>query len=356
MDNVKMLFIYTNDLNGSHGGSAVTRNALSQLEKLFSVYSYYIYEKPTKISIFINSILGYLKSSLFKYFQICKLINELQVKIVYFDDCVNGKIVSKIKKRYPTIFIVTHFHNNEINYYKDLVKQQGLLYYPLYKASKKNQEFSLLYSDYKIFITEEDLKSIGGKNNSFVIPVTKKDMYKNPNPSEHTSDYLLFFGNSFFPNNEAVLFIIKQIAPFIHEKILIAGNKMDVTFSNIKLPENVTVIGYVENLSELFIHAKAFLCPIVSGSGMKVKIADALMFGKTIIATDFAAIGYKRDKDVFLIGKDADDFIKIISSIENCENSYNDKARAIFKNYYDSANALEYYETIKSKYEEYSRK
>lgn len=349
-----LLFVYTNDLSGAYGGSDVTRNALKHLSSSFNVIDFFIYSKPTKISILVNSLFGYLKSSYLKYLKIRQLLKKDCINIVYFDDCINGKIVKKIKKRFPKVFIVTHFHNNEINYYRDLVKQDGFLYTTLYLASIPSQNASLKYSDLKIFITEEDRQSMNSIENSIVIPVTKTDNYAVPNPSEHTSDYILFFGNSFFPNNEAVNFIIEKIAPFVNKQFLIAGNKMDETFKNVILPDNVKIIGFVEDIKELFLHAVVFFCPIFSGSGMKVKIADALMFGKTIIATEFAAIGYEKQADVFFIGKTKEDFIEILSNISESV-SYNKQSRELFKLKYDADIANVYYKPVVEKYLEFKK-
>lgn len=179
--------------------------------------------------------------------------------------------------------------------------------------------------------------------NFSIIPATLKDDYTDISIKTN-EQYFLFFGSSFFANIEAAKFIIKEIAPFVSEKIVIAGKDMDLTFNNCNLPKNVQVLGFVDNLDKLFFSAKAFLCPIFNGSGMKVKIVEALMHGKSIICTDFAAIGYEKNKDVFEIANNADEFIKKIKTFKGSD--FNETARDLYKAKYDAKKNEYYYKRV----------
>lgn len=61
--------------------------------------------------------------------------------------------------------------------------------------------------------------------------------------------------------------------------------------------DNVKVIGTVEDVSEYFYRADFVIAPIFEGSGMKLKTAEALMYGKTIFGTTEAFSGYALDFD-----------------------------------------------------------
>ena len=55
---------------------------------------------------------------------------------------------------------------------------------------------------------------------------------------------------------------------------------------------NVIVVGTVDNIEDIYYHYSIVVMPIFYGSGMKVKTAEAMMYGRTILATDEALEGY----------------------------------------------------------------
>lgn len=346
----KVLFIYTCDLSQSSGGTTGTQKALKFFEENYQTEKYYINRSFSKKEIFINSLCGYLKSNRKSEKQLCQLLREKSFDILFFDDSVNGKIIKAVKRKFPSIFIVVNFHNDETKYYKDIYISKGVLYFPLYIASKTNQKNALEYSNYRIYITDVDKKSIGETSDNYtIIPALLTDSFDLK--KSRNADYYLFFGFSFYANDEAVRYIINEIAPKVSKRIVIAGKGMDTTFKYIDIPPNVKIIGYVDNLNSLFENAIAFICPIFSGSGMKVKIVDALMRGKTVICTDFAAIGYDKQKEVFKICNTAQQFIDVINNQDI--QSYNEYARQLFCDKYDAKKLQEYYKDIHSAYLKY---
>ena len=49
--------------------------------------------------------------------------------------------------------------------------------------------------------------------------------------------------------------------------------------------DRLQVLGYVEDLNKLYASVRFMVMPILSGSGMKVKTAEALKYGKFIFAS-----------------------------------------------------------------------
>ena len=90
------------------------------------------------------------------------------------------------------------------------------------------------------------------------------------------------------------------------------------------IPNNVRIVGGVDDLGEYYRRAIAIIMPIFSGSGMKVKTAEAMMYGKPIVATDEALIGYNVD-DIEGIYRcnSAEDFTLAMNKIyQNGQNYY----------------------------------
>ena len=88
--------------------------------------------------------------------------------------------------------------------------------------------------------------------------------------------------------------------------------------------KNVKVIGTVDNLEEYYYRFPVIVMPILYGAGMKVKTAEAMMYGKTILASDEALVGYETDgiKGIFRCNT-AEEYIEVIQDIFNKKNIYN---------------------------------
>jgi glycosyltransferase involved in cell wall biosynthesis len=59
------------------------------------------------------------------------------------------------------------------------------------------------------------------------------------------------------------------------------------------LAPNVQVVGSVDDLAEWYYRADAVIAPIFEGGGMKVKTAEALMYGRRVFGTGEALVGYE---------------------------------------------------------------
>lgn len=57
------------------------------------------------------------------------------------------------------------------------------------------------------------------------------------------------------------------------------------------LNRNIFVSDFAENLSNVYRDTKVIICPVIKGSGMKIKVIEALAHGKAIVGTDVAFEG-----------------------------------------------------------------
>ena len=81
-------------------------------------------------------------------------------------------------------------------------------------------------------------------------------------------------------------------------KILIVGKNFENHINeikNINTTVDVEVVGTTEDLDKYYRDSDFVLAPIIIGAGMKIKIAEALMYGKTVIGTQEAFVGYEVD-------------------------------------------------------------
>ena len=337
---MKILFIYNNSLDGSFGGSQRTIQNFEGLKIHFDVIPYELKNKNNKIKTFIQSLFGYISNA--TIFDFKKIKNEILnngIQYIFFDQATHGKLVKKVRliKNIQIMEVFVHYHNNEQQYYHDLLQQQGLLYFSVYIAAKKNQKLSLKYATSNIFITKEDSVSVGtSTGRKIIIPITLKNNYcYQPLKNKTESSYALFLGAATYANIEGAKYILKNLAPQCGNiKFVIAGKGMKESLNNEKIPMNVSIFNFIEDLKPLFENAFVFLVPLFSGSGMKVKIAEALMYGKKVIGSPLAWWGYELPSNCYICKNQAE-YIEILNELKDAKNFYNNASTEIFNRYYN---------------------
>jgi hypothetical protein len=105
---------------------------------------------------------------------------------------------------------------------------------------------------------------------------------------------LLFLGASdHVPNAQGVERFVESVWPRILQgnpetMLTIAGRGWERYSSR----QNVRTPGFVASIDDAYRDATVVICPIWSGAGSCVKLAEAIGFGMPVVATTFAADGY----------------------------------------------------------------
>lgn len=173
--------------------------------------------------------------------------------------------------------------------------------------------------------------------NISIIPITLKDNctydLKKESKIISTTPKLLFVGSYFPGNTKGLKWFCKKILPHVNAHLTIVGSGMEQLKKTIKIDCNkLTIHGKVDKLDSFYLNADIIILPIISGGGMKVKTAEALMWGKYIIGTKEALEGYNLNKDIAIICQTKQDFIKAINNIGSKQKyNYNEQARMILR-------------------------
>lgn len=307
---MKIIFICSNDVNMiSGGGSQCTnRNYLSLKEivgpdniEVIQLTSRLNYTFPSAISRIGNYLRGF-NAGLNKR-EIQRIIDlSKDVDYVFIDSSEHGAICYYLKKSKFEGKIITFFHNVEHTLYLQRVKSNPLIFWKSF-IIYYNEKLALKYSNRIIILTYRDLEALKRTYKgliipeTFIIPISFKDNYFNEKTvSENIKPPLtcLFVGDAWFANLHGIQWFINNVLDKVNVRLQIAGKASDA----IKLKgehEKIDYLGFVPDLTNLIINADIFLAPIFKGGGMKVKICEALMFGKIIIGTKEALNGYDLD-------------------------------------------------------------
>jgi glycosyltransferase involved in cell wall biosynthesis len=111
------------------------------------------------------------------------------------------------------------------------------------------------------------------------------------------SPSVLFVGNfAYEPNVDAALYFSRDIFPLIlkdipNAKLFLVGNAPPSEISSLASNRHIEVSGRVASLIPFYKHAHVVVCPLRIGGGVKVKVLEALGFGKAIVSTSIGAQG-----------------------------------------------------------------
>jgi glycosyltransferase involved in cell wall biosynthesis len=107
---------------------------------------------------------------------------------------------------------------------------------------------------------------------------------------------LLFVGAAYEPNVAGMNFFLAEVFPTIierHPKVRLAivgkvGEALDIPEA---VSGNVDCLGFVPDLGAAYLASRVVICPLLSGSGTKVKLQEAMAYGVPIVTTTVGASG-----------------------------------------------------------------
>lgn len=110
-------------------------------------------------------------------------------------------------------------------------------------------------------------------------------------------DTLLFIGSfQHPPNRHALAYFIERVLPAVRAarpgaRLLVAGAQAPPNFAAALGAPGVEFLGRVEDIRELYARCAVFVCPILSGSGIRVKLLEAFAAGIPAVSTALGAEG-----------------------------------------------------------------
>ena len=309
---MKVLFITNHDINSSsgNGGAKCSIRNYELLKKINEIdlrvcilrRSDYVEDNISVLKINQpQSMLGELGAALRGYKRmrpkdanmIKEYVIEHEIELVWIDSSLMGKLA--FLKKYCKVAVF--FQNCEFDYSMRKVKKFKLWNLLAAAVSYINEKNSVK-ADMIVCLTERDEKRIQklyGRRADFIMPITFEDTFDERHKYEKIeNNSLLFIGSCFDPNYDSIVWFANEVMSQIPEINLTIVGKGFEKKKNIleELSPNIEVIGSVDRLEDYYYRFPVIVMPSLYGDGMKVQTAEALMYGKTIIASDEALEGY----------------------------------------------------------------
>lgn len=166
-------------------------------------------------------------------------------------------------------------------------------------------------------------KALGYKGYHLVTPIgLNLDLYPVEPLKEGVAQRLGFIGSlDWLPNQEALQWFLQKVWPLLHGKFPglefdIAGRNAPADFLR-QTPAGVHFLGEVADAAAFVNEHIIALAPLRSGSGLKVKVLEAMALGRVVLGSSIALEGIPaQDGRHFLLANTPEDFVRQLSRLQ----------------------------------------
>jgi glycosyltransferase involved in cell wall biosynthesis len=289
---------------------------LGALYNFFSGKSYHVTRFHTKA--FEHKIIEVLRKETFDIIQL-----EMLQMASYLD----------VLRKYSKAPVVLRAHNIEHKIWQRIAENcpnplKRFYLNHLYQSLRRFEIGILNKMDGIIAITPVDARNLdrlSHSTNIISVPfgINLESLSITPVQPEEAS--LFHIGTmNWYPNEEGIKWMIDEVWPAVTKKLPgielhLAGRYMPEWLLKLSVP-HITVDGEVPDVWEYMQRFSIMVVPLFSGSGIRIKIVEAMAAGKAIITTAIGAegINYENGQHL-LIAKDPKSFVDAIVKL------YNDK-------------------------------
>lgn len=265
--------------------------------------------------------------------KLLELLQNNEYDIIQMETLYLSPYYELIKANSKAI-LVMRAHNIEHEIWDRITEQIDFIPKKLYlsylaKKLKKFEVDRLNKYDFLIAITERDLdrfKSLGYKNGCMALPVGFDLGQYEPEYSAYQKPLALSFIGSldWMPNTEGLHWFLDEVWPklkSIHPQIEFhfAGRNAPVELKNIKI-NGVKYHDDVKDAKSFMLQYPISIVPLFAGSGIKIKILEAMALGRVVISSSIGLEGIpaKHMKQV-IIANSVEDYVE---SIDWCYKNY----------------------------------
>ena len=256
--------------------------------------------------------------------RLTEVLKKEQFDVVQLEMLYMAPYVETIRK-HSKAMVVLRAHNVEHKIWERIVKETKFFLKRWYinHLAKTLKEYEL-----NALETVDGIAAITRKDAAFFRKYCSKPIIDIPYgvyPEEFTPKYEIEGKPKFYhigsmnwmPNAEGIRWFIDEVLPKTVEKVPtfvyhLAGRSMPEWLTTLK-NEHVEVVGEVPDAKEFVANHDVAIVPLLSGSGIRIKIIESMALGKTVITTRVGAEGILYDEEVNIII--AENIAKMVEAI-----------------------------------------
>jgi polysaccharide biosynthesis protein PslH len=230
--------------------------------------------------------------------------------IVQCDWVYMAPYVALVKELWPDAKLVLRQHNAEYIIFGRMAEHESKLHNRMFmnlqtSKMKRYEARALTWFDHVIALTDVDRKLFeemipSGSSNRpgfSTLPVgVDLDTFRRDPNTPRKKQFLILGSMGWAPYVQALLWFLHQVWMDVHEalpeyKLIIAGGGAPDEITRFHGHYNIEVIGFVSEVVPLLHESAAMIVPLKSGSGMRIKIIEAMAAELPIITTSVGCEG-----------------------------------------------------------------
>jgi hypothetical protein len=244
---------------------------------------------------------------------------------IYLDGSNLGRIAGAFRRSLPNVEILCFFHNVEARFFMGAWRETRRLRALGVLAANFLAERTAARASHKVItLSERDSRGLArlyGRGGTHLLPMAmddKLDLRASGSSGRDKGGYALFVGGAFYANEAGIRWYADQVAPHVAMETRVVGRGLEGLRPALERHPNVKLVGAVDNLQDSYLDATVVIAPIFDGSGMKTKVAEALMFGKKIVGTPEAFSGYEASADsAGWVCRSREEFVAVLEQIRD---------------------------------------
>jgi len=280
-------------------------------------------------------------------------VKAKNIEKIFIDGSNFGELARVLRRSTFQVKIYTFFHNVEARFFLGSLKNSlSIRALSVFTANYLAEKKSVKYSDCIICLNERDSNLLYrwyGRPADRIVPMSISDKFTGKRAhSKKSPKFALFVGGDFYANFLGIKWYVENVSADVDIHTYIVGRGMEKFKKYLEINDKVKVIGEVDNLEQWYLDSYFVIAPIFDGSGMKTKVAEALMFGKKIIGTPEAFTGYEDIVSAAgVVCHNAQDFVTAVNDLEHLVVDSHDRIlREIYQSNYSYSAAKNKLENI----------
>lgn len=261
--------------------------------------------------------------------KLVRLLRIQQYDVVQLETLFVAPYLDEIRKHSKAL-VVLRAHNVEHRIWERMARQTANPFKKFYLKDlahtlKRFEKHVINRVDAVVAITRNDAAFFRGLTSKPVI-----DLPFGVFPEQIASEAPALYGGRLFhigamnwmPNEEGIRWFLDDIWPELHRlypnlKLTLAGRYMPDWLLTAYKP-GVEVVGEVDNARDFVAQHDVAIVPLRSGSGIRIKIIEAMAAGKAVVATSVGAEGilYTHGENIFIADKlqDFNEFARLLTT------------------------------------------
>ena len=264
--------------------------------------------------------------------KLCELLSENNYDVVQLEGLYLCPYIPAIRKC-TQAKVALRTHNVEHEIWQRMVENEKSLSKKWYKRiiAKRMRSFELAHInsyDCLVPITDRDADFFSQNGNAKPTHVVQSGLepesplFAIDNAKADFPGFSYLGALDWQPNCEGLKWFVENVWKKYADrhsgaKLRVAGRNADNEFEKFLIFNGVDYRGELENVVDYYASGAIFVVPLFSGSGMRIKIVEAMAAGKTVITTPLGTEGIATgNAENILIADNAEQFLQCMENIE----------------------------------------